>query len=77
MIYGKHSTMIFTKVLAGCCQQGLIPIEKRNILIKEWNSGMKSNDAKVLANITNEVYSVTENARWRKELMDVLEDLNY
>ena len=71
----KHITLLFTQVLSGIFQQGLISPNKRNLLLQEWKRGCTTNDYEKLKNILLEIKAVTGNKQWQMELGEALEEL--
>ena len=70
-----HITLLFTKVLSGIFQQGLISSSKRNLLLQEWKKGCSTEDSEKLRNILMEIKSVACNKNWQMELEEALEEL--
>lgn len=71
----KYATLIFTSCLSCLFQQGTVPKEKRNALLKEWRSASASGDYEKISLLLKEVRSISTETRWKAQIDQALESL--
>ena len=72
----KQATLIFVRTLSAIAQNDPYMLHKKNTMIEMWRHAVEDNDKKTLNNLLTEIYLVTENDYFCKEINQCRETLS-